>query len=602
MSTMMSIHTRTMACWAALLAAGTILLSTPMTAAQDHPTKKPDHPAAAPDHPKPAEKPAPKPAAPAGPAGGALRPPANLSPQAGAPARVQVITATPPVIELGEFSTSETKAGKVALKNTGDTPVTVISAKASCGCTTADFKKNTVLQPGEETEVTVRMRGGPTARVLNKTLTFTIEGYPQLKVPVKGKSIAYVKMAPDRVGINDNPDGKIVFESIDEQPFKILNVQPAILAGELPKDAKTKHEIVLDWDKYLATGKNSRVTFYFDHPKASQHFTVVKLDAEQRKQIRENATAGRPQRTKPGQKGPDGKITTSGQPEQFGPQAPRVQSMASLVNSGRVADLKARLEAGEKPSGTDDGGSPLLALAAKKGNVEMMTVLLDAGADINQTDRVGRTALMHAGTSKNPEAIRFLIERGADVNMRDSFIGGALAWTSGFGTAESVQDLLDAGAQVETVGSATGYTPLIWASGFGDPNAIPMLLEAGANIEATDGIDGSTPLMHACKTGKIEGLQMLLDAGAKIEASNRLGQTPLLAAASHANGTADKITLLLEEGADASATDNSKRNALVLASSRTDANASQVLVILSELPELAAPAEPAEPAEPAGNE
>ncbi|MDP6478792.1 MAG: ankyrin repeat domain-containing protein [Phycisphaerales bacterium] len=581
---MMSIHTRTMACWATLLAVGTLLLGTPMSVGQDHPT---DQPTSAPDPPKPAEKPTP-----AGPAGGALRPPANLPPQAGAPARVQVVTAAPPTIELGEFSTSETKAGQVTLKNNGDTPVTVISAKASCGCTTADFKKNTILQPGEETDVTVRMRGGPTARVLNKTLTFTIEGYPQLKVPVKGKSIAYVKMAPGRVGINDNPDGKVVFESIDEQPFKILNVQPAITGGELPKEAKTKHEVVLDWDKFLATGKNSRVTFYFDHPKASQHFTVVKLDADQRKQIRTNATADRPQRTKPGTKpGEGGKITTSGQPEQFGPQPPRVQSMASLVNSGRLADLKSRLEAGEKPGATDDGGSPLLALASKKGHVEMMTVLLDAGADINQTDRVGRTALMHAGTSKNPEAVRLLIERDADVNMRDSFIGGALAWTSGFGTAESVQDLLDAGAQVETVGSATGYTPLIWASGFGDPNAIPMLLEAGANIEATDGIDGSTPLMHACKTGQIEGLKTLLEKGAQLEARNRNGQTPLLAAASHANGTADKITLLLKQGADASATDNSKRTVLDLAKARTDANASQVLVILSELPELAAPAD-----------
>jgi len=574
---MMSRLTNTTACWAALLAIGTLLLSTSPLQGQDHPTDAPDHPTAAPDHPTPVKKPVP----PKGPGSGVLRPPANLPPQAGAPVRVQVIQAAPPIIELGEFSTSETKAGDVTLKNNGDAAVTIISAKASCGCTTADFKKNTILQPGEQTTVTVRMRGGPTARVLNKTLTFTIEGYPQLKVPVKGKSIAYVKMTPIRIGLNDNPDGKIVFESIDEKPFKVLNVQPAI-TGELSKEAKTKHEIVLDWNKFLETAKNSRITFYFDHPKSSQHFTVVKLDADQRKRIRENATAGRPQRTKPGQTGPDGRITTSGQPDSFGPQAPRVQSMASLVTSGRVADMKKRLEAGEQPGSTDDGGSPLLALAGKKGNVEMMTVLLDAGADINQTDRVGRTALMHAGTSKNPEAVRLLIDRGADVNMRDSFIGGALAWTSGFGTAESVQDLLDAGAQVETVGSATGYTPLIWASGFGDPKAIPMLLEAGANIEATDGIDGSTPLMHACKTGKIEGLQVLLDTGANLEARNRVGQTPLLAAASHANGTSDKITLLLKTGADASAKDNSKRGALDLARDRTDANASQVLVILTE--------------------
>ncbi|MDG2477685.1 MAG: ankyrin repeat domain-containing protein [Phycisphaerales bacterium] len=575
---MMSIYKRTVSCWAVLLAAGTLYVGTPQATAQDHPKGTPDHPTA----PTPSSKPTAKPAPPVGPAGGALRPPANLPPTAGAPATIQVVQASPPVIELGEFSTSETKAGNVKLKNTGDKPVTILSAKASCGCTTADFKKNTVLQPGEETEVTVRMRGGPTARVLNKTLTFTIEGYPQLKVPVKGKSIAYVKMIPDRVGINENPDGKITFESIDGKPFKILNVQPAIVK-DIPKEAKLKHEIVLDWDTFLSTAKNSRVTFYFDHPLASQIFTVVKLDAEQRKRIRENATAGRPDQGKPGQtKSKNGELSLSGTPTQAGPQAPRVQSLASLVNSGRVSDLKARLDAGEKATATDESGSPLLALASKKGNTQMMVMLIDAGADINQTDRVGRTALMHAGTSKSPEAVRILIERGADVNMRDSFIGGALAWTSGFGTAESVQDLLDAGAQVETVGSATGYTPLIWASGFGDPKAIPMLIEAGANIEATDGIDGSTPLMHACKTGKIEGLEILLSKGAAIEARNRVGQTPLLAASSHANGSADKVTMLIKNGADTSATDNSKRSALDLAKARTDANASQVMVILTE--------------------
>ena len=157
-----------------------------------------------------------------------------------------------------------------------------------------------------------------------------------------------------------------------------------------------------------------------------------------------------------------------------------------------------------------------------------------------------------------------------------------MAWTAGFGDAESVQDLLDAGAQVETVGSATGYTPLIWASGFGDPKAIPMLVEAGANIEAGDGIDGSTPLMHACKTGKIEGMQALLAANASYSARNRVGQTPLLAAASHANGSADKIKMLLDKGADKNAKDNSNRSALDLAKARTDSNASAVLVILAE--------------------
>lgn len=576
--------------WCAALATCTLI--TGLALAQDKPAKPAPKPA-----PTPAPAPTPGPAAtpeqgpPAPPPGvfGPSRPGATGAPE-GAPVRAQVIVADPPIIELGEFSTSETKAGEVMLKNTGDVPVTIRSAKASCGCTTADFKRNTVLEPGDETEVTVRMRGGPTARVLNKTVTFTIDGYPQLKVPVKGKSIAYVDMTPSRVGVSDNPDGKITFTSIDEQPFKIVNVQPDGVAT-LPADAASVHEVEIDWDAFLDTATNSRLTFYFDHPKSSQFFTIVRLTAEQRTQLRQNAIAkggkNSPNKPTPG-KGPGPLEASSSQitpgSGNIGPATPRTvtRPLATLVRSGQVGKVRERIEGGEDVNSSDDSGNSLLAVAAKEGNVEIMALLLDNGASVDMTDRVGRTALMHAGTSKNPEAVRLLIERGSDVNIRDSFIGGALAWTCGFGTSESVQDLLDAGAQVETVGSATGYTPLIWASGFGDPNSVPLLLEAGANIEAADGIDGSTPLMHASRTGKVEAMQTLIDSGANINATNRNGQTALLSAAGHANGTPDKIEMLLANGADLNATDNSGRTALDLAKARTDTKASGVIVLLQE--------------------
>ena len=182
---------------------------------------------------------------------GLVRP--GLPSQPAVPTRPQVIVAEPPTIELGEFSTSETKPGTVVLRNTSDSPVTVRSAKASCGCTTADFKRNTVLGPGEETEVTIRMRGGPAAKVLNKTVTFTIDGYPQLKVPIKGRSILYVEMKPGIVGSQLNPDGKLVFESIDGQPFKITTVSPPVIDG-ISTEKKARHEATINWEKFMEVG------------------------------------------------------------------------------------------------------------------------------------------------------------------------------------------------------------------------------------------------------------------------------------------------------------------------------------------------------------
>ncbi len=489
----------------------------------------------------------------------------------------QVIKASPEVLALGEFSTSETKPGTITLTNTGDETVTIISAKASCGCTTSDFQRNTVLDPGESTEVTIRLRGGPTARVLKKTVTFTIEGYPQLKVPVEGTSIAYVKMSPDRLGQDDNPDGKIVLESIDGQPFNIVNVQPQILTT-MPTEAAARHEVELNWDKFWNDAKNAKVTFYFDHPKCNQHYFLVKLNPEQRAEINRRIRES-------GQKGSSAKNTkTPNTP--LAPQADTT-SVKILVKQGRTDELMKRIS--EKKLDVnyqDKSGMSVLGMASKEGNVEMMQVLIDNGADVDASDQVGRTPLMHAGTSKNPAAVRVLIDAEADVNAKDTFIGGPLAWTSGFGTAESVQDLVDAGAQVETVGAATGYTPLIWASGFGDPNSIPILVEAGANLEAKDTVDGGTALMHASRTGKLEGVQTLVEAGANVNARDRNGKTAFLNAAGHSSGSPEKLTLLIEAGSDISLRDNSGRSALDLARNRTDAQANEVIAMLeARMPE-----------------
>ena len=489
----------------------------------------------------------------------------------------QVIMASPEVLALGEFSTSETKPGTITLTNTGDETVTIISAKASCGCTTSDFQRNTVLDPGESTEVTIRLRGGPTARVLKKTVTFTIEGYPQLKVPVEGTSIAYVKMSPERLGQDDNPDGKIVLESIDGEPFKLVNVQPQVLTA-MPTEAAARHEVELNWDKFWNDAKNAKVTFYFDHPKCNQHYFLVKLNPEQRAEINRRIRES-------GQKGNSAKNTkTPNTP--LAPQADTT-SVKILVKQGRTDELMKRI--GEKKLDVnyqDKSGMSVLGMASKEGNVEMMQMLIDNGADVDASDQVGRTPLMHAGTSKNPAAVRVLIDAEADVNAKDTFIGGPLAWTSGFGTAESVQDLVDAGAQVETVGAATGYTPLIWASGFGDPNSIPILVEAGANLEAKDTVDGGTALMHASRTGKLEGVQTLVEAGANVNARDRNGKTAFLNAAGHSSGSPEKLALLIEAGSDISLRDNSGRSALDLARNRTDAQANEVIAMLeARMPE-----------------
>ncbi len=488
----------------------------------------------------------------------------------------QVIVAEPEMIELGEFSTTETKEGVVTLKNSSAEPVTIRSAKASCGCTTADFQRNTVLGPGEMTEVKVRMRGGPTARKLNKTVTFTIDGYPQLRVPIQGESISYVKMTPDKLGIDKNPEGLIVLESIDEKPFKITRSIPDVLKT-IPADAATRHELEVDWDKWWNNADNAKLTFYFEgHDRCDQFFTVVDLNREQRAEIQRRIREKR-------QSGTDKKTQAKKGSTNVPPTPARVADLSTLVRQGRHAELKRRLAEGKADvDEKDSSGVTLLGIAAKNGNTEALKILLESGAEIDATDRVKRTALMHGGTSKNPKILVMLLEKGADVNARDLVIGGPLAWSSAFGNAECVEILVDAGAELETKGAATGYTPLIWSSAVGDSNSIPILIRAGADIEARDSVDGGTPIMHAAQTGKLEGMRALVQAKANVNAKDRNGKTALLRAAEHNGGTAAKIRLLLDNGAEIDVISSSGSSALDLARVRSDANAVEVIKVLEE--------------------
>ena len=490
----------------------------------------------------------------------------------------QVIVAEPEVIELGEFSTTETKEAVVTLRNSSAEPVTIRSAKASCGCTTADFQRNTVLGPGETTDVKVRMRGGPTARKLNKTVTFTIDGYPQLRVPVQGESISFVKMTPEKLGIDRNPEGVIVLESIDEKPFKITRSTPDVLKV-VPAEAANRHEVVVDWDKWWNSAENAKLTFYFEgHDRCNQFFTVVDLNREQRAEIQRRI---REKRQSNGDKKSQ-KQAKKG--ETNVPAAPtRVADMSTLVRQGRHAELQKRLaEPNADVDEKDSSGVSLLGIAAKNGNSEALRILLEAGAEVDATDRVKRTALMHGGTSKNPKILMMLLENGADVNARDLVIGGPLAWSSAFGNADCVEVLVDAGAELETKGAATGYTPLIWSAAVGDSNSIPILVRAGADIEARDSVDGGTPLMHAAQTGKFAGMKALVEAKANVNAKDRNGKTALLRAAEHNGGTAEKIRLLLDNGAEIDVVSSSGQSALDLARVRSDANAVEVIQILEE--------------------
>ncbi len=469
-----------------------------------------------------------------------------------------IVIVEPTSLDLGTAGVNESVKGTVRLVNTGDKPMTITDCKSSCGCTTTKCPKGQSLQPGESADVEVSVSTGARGRVISKTVTFIVEGQPQLRLPVQVEVIAYVSIEPQKISPDTLPDGRIVLRATDDEPFRVLSMIPEVLA-EFDEDPRVEHELFLSWDTWRDLGSVPKLSFTLDHPKVKQVQAIVRDSARSRTVDKTAAT--RPAATRPAN-------TLKG----LEPQ------LAVALKNGDIQAVNKVLQQGADAKTRD----AMLAVASKYGRVEMIQVLLDAGANIEALDARGRTPLMSAVQSRNGQAVQALLANGADVNARNSDRGGtALAWASGkFGDLAMVQALLAAGAEVN-VSDNGGMTPLLWAAGFGDVARVEALVEAGANLQASDSRRGATPLMYAARTGSLETLHALVKAGAVLQEKGRQGKTALAWAA--ATGTPQKLQALLDAGSDVNARDSSGWTPLDHARNRRDARGKEIAQILEPL-------------------
>jgi uncharacterized protein len=479
----------------------------------------------------------------------------------------QVIVATPAELDLGTFSTSETGTGSVSLQNTSDKPVTITRAKASCGCTTSDFKNGTVLQPGESTEISVTMNGKGRARKMSKTVTFTIEGFPALRLPVTANTLSYVSIDKEPIVINEETGTSLVtLTALDEMPFRVTSMIPAI--ADLPQEPSAKVELLLDWDTFWDVVQTTKVTIKTDHPLCKEVVTSIRLTAEQRQKLNKILSDRRANGNLP-TKDPTRPLTGD--------------QLARYIKGGRGKQVVKYINQGlGKYDAVNKDGIALLSVAAEAGDSETMLVLLELGANLERVDRVNRTPLMHAARSKNAETIFVLLDAGADIKARDQLGGTPLSWASGFGSPDGVQALIDAGADANTVDGVLGYTPLLWAAGFGEAKSVKILLLADADVNVVDTAEKRSPLMHAVRTGKTESVKLLLEAGANVREIDKDKATALHVAAESNAVSLGKIKLLVEAGADVNAEDASGATPIGLAKSRTDDEAALIVEYLTQ--------------------
>ena len=160
------------------------------------------------------------------------------------------LAAEPPTADLGFLAPNTAGEGTVRILNTGSTPLTIKQVQPSCKCTTSNDLVGKVIEPGKSIEMQVKLDGAPAVGPRNSSVKIMVDGFTRpLDIPVRAEVTLPVRCVPPYVNAVDGKNliGRLVLESIDGKPFKILSMTGApmvIQYGDGSQDAPRSSWVV----------------------------------------------------------------------------------------------------------------------------------------------------------------------------------------------------------------------------------------------------------------------------------------------------------------------------------------------------------------------
>ncbi len=186
---------------------------------------------------------------------------------------------------------------------------------------------------------------------------------------------------------------------------------------------------------------------------------------------------------------------------------------------GDVAEIEARIAAGEDKEATDGRRRTPLHVAVYQRRREAARALLRLGADPNRLEIDRYDIITIAAVANDVPMLELALEGGGNPKAVTSvYDGTALIAAAHLGHADVVRTLIAAGAPLDHVNNLK-WTALIEAIVLGDggsnhTDTLRALVEAGADVNIPDG-NGATPLALARGRGFRGMVAILEKAGAK---------------------------------------------------------------------------------------
>ncbi len=221
----------------------------------------------------------------------------------------------PPSVDFGLIQRGTTAETTVRLTNTTDEPIGIIEAKTSCGCMVADVPKDP-FGPGKSVDVTIRRSvKGRVGSKSTRTVRFILDGeFEPVSLSVIAQVADFVTIDPRELDRSVTEDQKFVLRATDDRPFRVLGVQPPVIAGELDGRAEVEHEIRVSADRVAGLRSLRTIVFKLDHPR------VESLEVRIRRARAIRTANAQPAPSSPGSPRQEPAASTTGPPLQVFPR------------------------------------------------------------------------------------------------------------------------------------------------------------------------------------------------------------------------------------------------------------------------------------------